>query len=110
MTYKNDFNKKYGFKKDEPHTLKEISKITGYQMKGIQTIFDKGIGAFKTNPGSVRKNVVSRAKELGYTPSSRTASKAITYSPPFVAFNAIRDTLAGTVNSVFGLVNKNGLG
>jgi len=60
MTYKNDFNKKYGFKKDEPHTLKEISKITGYQMKGIQTIFDKGIGAFKTNPGSVRKNVVSK--------------------------------------------------
>ncbi len=60
MTYKHDFNKKYGFKKDEPHTLKEISKITGYQMKGIQTIFDKGIGAFKTNPGSVRKNVVSK--------------------------------------------------
>ncbi len=60
MTYKHDFNKKYGFKKDEPHTLKEISKITGYQMKGIQTIYDKGIGAFKTNPGSVRKNVVSK--------------------------------------------------
>ncbi len=60
MTYKHDFNKKYGFKKDEPHTLKEISKITGYQMKGIQSIYDKGIGAFKTNPGSVRKNVVSK--------------------------------------------------
>ena len=25
----------------------------------------------------IRKNVVSRAKELGYTPSSRTASKAV---------------------------------
>ena len=59
MTYKHDFNKKYGFKKEEPHTLKEISKITGFQMKGIQTIYDKGIGAFKTNPGSVRKNVKS---------------------------------------------------
>ena len=47
---------------------------------------------------------------LGISWYSRTASKAITYSPPFVAFNAIRDTLAGTVNSVFGLVNKNGLG
>lgn len=60
MTYKDDFNKKYKFKKGQSHSLKEISKITGYQMKGIQTIYDKGIGAYKTNPGSVRKNVVSK--------------------------------------------------
>lgn len=62
MTYKHDFNKKYGFKKEEDHSLKEISKITGYQMKGIQTIYNKGIGAFKTNPSSVRKNVVSKER------------------------------------------------
>ena len=42
---------------------------------------------------------------------ARIAARAITYSPPFVAFNAIRDTLAGTVNSVFGIVNrKTGIG
>jgi len=56
-------------------------------------------------------NALSKALEkLGISWYARAASKAITYSPPFVAFNAIRDTLAGTVNSVFGLVNKNGLG
>ncbi|MAO23890.1 MAG: hypothetical protein CMJ25_24340 [Phycisphaerae bacterium] len=60
MTYKHEFNKKYGFKKEEPHTLKEISKITGIQMKGLQTIYDKGIGAFKTNRGAVRPNVKSK--------------------------------------------------
>jgi len=60
MTYKHDFNKKYGFKKEEPHTLKEISKITGFQMKGLQTIYDKGIGAFKSNRGAVRPNVKSK--------------------------------------------------
>ena len=60
MTYKHEFNKKYGFKKEEPHTLKEISKITGFQMKGLQTIYDKGIGAFKTNRGAVRPNVKSK--------------------------------------------------
>ena len=32
-----------------------------------------------------------------FTKYSRVASRAITYSPPFVAFNAIRDTLAGTI-------------
>jgi len=34
---------------------------------------------------------------------ARFASRAITYSPPFVAFNLIRDTLAGAVNSAFGI-------
>jgi len=59
LTYKNKFNKKYGFLKDESHSLKEISKITGYKLSGLQVIYNKGIGAFKTNPQSVRPNVKS---------------------------------------------------
>ena len=58
-TYKNRFNKKYGFKPDEPHSLADISKISGYKLSGLQTIFDKGIGAYKTNPASVRPSVKS---------------------------------------------------
>ena len=38
-----------------------------------------------------------------FTKYARFASQAITYSPPFVAFNVIRDTLAGAINSAFGL-------
>ena len=34
-TYKQKFNRKYGFPKDEPHNLKEIAKITGYEYKGL---------------------------------------------------------------------------
>tara|TARA_Y100001938_G_C8078494_1_gene427621 strand:- start:2014 stop:2286 length:273 start_codon:yes stop_codon:yes gene_type:complete len=59
-TYKQKFNKKYGFKKDEDHSLAEIAKATGYKKSGLQTIYNKGIGAYKTNPGSVRKNVRSK--------------------------------------------------
>lgn len=59
VTYKNKFNKKYGFDKDEPHSISEIAKITGYKLSGLKTIFNKGVGAFKTNPGSVRPNVKS---------------------------------------------------
>jgi hypothetical protein len=59
LTYKNKFNKKHGFDKDESHSLKEISKLSGYQLKGLQTIYDKGIGAYKTNPSSVRPQVKS---------------------------------------------------
>jgi hypothetical protein len=58
-TYKNQFNKKYGFEKDTPHSLADISKITGYKKSGLETIFDKGIGAFKTNPASVRPGIRS---------------------------------------------------
>ncbi len=58
-TYKQKFNKKYGFKSNEPHSLKEIADITGYEYKGIKTIFEKGEGAYTSNPQSVRKSVKS---------------------------------------------------
>jgi hypothetical protein len=58
-TYKQRFNKKYGFEPTEPHSLTDISKITGYKKSGLETIFDKGVGAFKTNPQSVRKGIRS---------------------------------------------------
>lgn len=59
FTYKQRFNKKYGFPKDEAHSLNDIAKITGFKLSGLQTIFDKGIGAYKTNPASVRPQVRS---------------------------------------------------
>ena len=58
-TYKQKFNKKYGFEPDQPHSVADISKITGYKQSGLETIFDKGVGAFKTNPQSVRKGIRS---------------------------------------------------
>jgi hypothetical protein len=57
LTYKQQFNKKYGFKLNEPHSLKEISDITGYKLSGLKIIFEKGEGAYYNNPQSVRKSV-----------------------------------------------------
>ena len=37
-------------------------------------------------------------------PFARIPSGAITHSPPFIAFNYVRDTLSGSVNSAFGFV------
>ena len=59
LTYKQQFNKKYGFKLNEPHSLIEIAKISGYKLSGIKTIFNKGKGAYKSNPQSVRPNIKS---------------------------------------------------
>ena len=57
LTYKQKFNIKYGFKKDESHSISEISKLTGYKPAGLKKIVDKGEGAFHSNPQSVRKSV-----------------------------------------------------
>jgi len=59
QTWKNKFNRRYGFPSDESHSLDDISRITGYTRQGLQTIFNKGIGAYKTNPESVRPSVKS---------------------------------------------------
>ena len=53
-TWKQKFNKKYGFDKDKSHSISQISKITGYKLSGLKTIFRKGKGAYFTNPKSVR--------------------------------------------------------
>jgi len=58
-TYKQKFNKKYGFQKDKSHSLSDIAKITGYDKKHLQMIIDKGKGAYYSNPQSVRPNVKS---------------------------------------------------
>tara|TARA_R110002126_G_scaffold190896_2_gene339044 strand:+ start:108 stop:380 length:273 start_codon:yes stop_codon:yes gene_type:complete len=57
QTYKNRFNKKYGFEKDKSHSLNEISKLTGYKVSGLKTIVEKGEGAYYSNPQSVRPQV-----------------------------------------------------
>jgi len=58
-SYKNKFNTKHHFPKDKSHTLIELSKLTGYDKDGLQTIYNKGIGAYHTNPQSVRPQVKS---------------------------------------------------
>jgi len=59
LTYKQKFNKKYGFPKDEPHSLAEIAKITGYKLSGLETIVQKGRGAFFSDRDSVRPFIKS---------------------------------------------------
>lgn len=60
VTYKNKFNKKFGFDKNASHSLSEIAKITKIKLSSLQKIYNKGVGAYKTNPQSVRPNVKSK--------------------------------------------------
>ena len=59
VTWKDKYNRKYGFKKGTSHSMSAISKTTGYKLSGLKTIKKKGEGAFFSNPQSVRKSVRS---------------------------------------------------
>ena len=59
LTYKQLFNKKHKFPLNQSHSLEDISKISGYKLSGLKTIFDKGLGAYVTNPESVRPHIKS---------------------------------------------------
>ena len=58
-TNKHKFNEKYKQPKNEPNSKKDISKLTGIPIKILDEVFDRGVGAYKTNPESVRKTVKS---------------------------------------------------
>ena len=54
VTNRNKFNKKYGFPLNASHSKKEISKLSGVSMSVLNKVYDRGLGARKSNPGSVR--------------------------------------------------------
>lgn len=60
MTNKDEWNKRHKFKKGESHSKTEISKVSKVPKKVLDDVYDRGVGAFKTNPSSVRPNVKSK--------------------------------------------------
>ncbi len=75
-TWKQKYNKKYGYDSDEGHTLKEISKKTGVSVKGLQEIYNKGIGAWKNNLSSVRvKGSFKKSSDTKTYPRSKRLGK-----------------------------------
>lgn len=54
QTHKQRFNKKYGFPLNQSHSLMEVSKLTGIKPTILQQVYNRGIGAWKTNIRSVR--------------------------------------------------------
>jgi hypothetical protein len=59
-TNKHKFNEKYKQPKNQANSKKDISKLTGIPIKILDDVFDRGVGAYKTNPESVRPSVKSK--------------------------------------------------
>ena len=54
MTNRTDFLKKHNLPKDTSLSLMEISKLSGMPFSALKMVYNKGLGAYHTNPTSVR--------------------------------------------------------
>ena len=59
MTNKMKFNKRYGQALNKSNSKKDISRLTGISMSILDSVYDRGMGAYRSNPGSVRPTVKS---------------------------------------------------
>ena len=59
-TFKERFNKKFKQPKDESNSKTKKVKLTGIPKSVLDDVYDRGVGAFKTNPASVRPSVKSK--------------------------------------------------
>ena len=71
-TNKEKYNKKYGFKKGASHSIDAIAKKTNTKKSILQKVYNRGVGAHKTNPESVR---LKSGKKDPSAPLSKKMSK-----------------------------------
>ena len=59
VTNKEKFNMRYNQPKSKSNSKQDISRLTGISMGILDKVYDRGMGAYRTNPGSVRPTVKS---------------------------------------------------
>ena len=64
VTNKNKFNKKHNQPKDQSNSVAKSARLSGISTYQANKIVEKGMGAYKSNPKSVRPNVKS-ARQWG---------------------------------------------
>ena len=59
LTFKQKYNKKHGQPLNKANSIKSIAKKSGIKYKNALKIVEKGKGAFKSSPSSVRPHIKS---------------------------------------------------
>jgi hypothetical protein len=54
LTNKKQFLKKHSLPEDTSLSLEDMSNLSGMPVEALQTVYNRGVGAWKQNPGSVR--------------------------------------------------------
>ena len=75
-TFKNKFNRKFGQDKDESNSKSKIARFSGIPKSILDDVYDRGIGAYKTQSSSVRiKGTFKKNPNLKKFPLSKRLSK-----------------------------------
>ncbi len=77
-TVKSKYNNKHGYPKNESHSVEDISKTPSIKNSILQEVYDRGIGAWKSNPTSVRSKSGAK-KDSGYPLSKRMTKERWAY-------------------------------
>lgn len=72
LTNKQEFNKRHNQPLNKANSKEDISKLSKISMKILDEVYDRGVGAYKTNPESVR---TKSGKKDPKAPLSRKMSK-----------------------------------
>lgn len=72
MTNKEEFNKRHKQSPSQANSKADISKLSGISVKILDEVYDRGVGAYKTNPTSVRTKA---GKKNTSAPMSKKMSK-----------------------------------
>lgn len=54
MTNRDAFLRKHKLPKDTSLSLKEVAELSGMPFSALKAVYNKGLGAYRTNPESVR--------------------------------------------------------
>ena len=54
MTHRNEWLKRNGFDVNKSYSLNQLSQMSKVSINDLRSIFNRGVGARKTNPASVR--------------------------------------------------------
>jgi len=53
MTHRLSWIRKMGIQ-DKPYSIEDLADLSGYDIRILQEVYNRGIGAYQTNPTSVR--------------------------------------------------------
>ena len=54
MTHRENLLRKHGLDTDKSYSLSQLAKISGVSRSILQQVYNRGIGAYKSDPNSVR--------------------------------------------------------
>ena len=72
LTHRQNFLRKHKLE-DKSYSIAELAKISGYSRQTLQEVYNRGIGAYKTNYASVREK--GTFKKGTNAPPSKKLSK-----------------------------------